>query len=171
MLRRSYDALVLVPALLVLAVGCSGESTATNAQVETDAGTDDAEIPPFNGVGDAGRYTVTDAGTVYDNVNMLEWQRSVISTSYTWNNAKTYCASLPPAGTWRLPSRIELLSLVDMTQHPTIDPIAFPSAPSDGFWTSSAVSGSSGSAWYVGFSGGGTYGLGVGFNARVRCVR
>ena len=169
MLRRSYDALVLVPALLVLAVGCSGESTATNAQVETDAGTDDAEVPPFNGVGDAGRYTVTDAGTVYDNVNMLEWQRSV--TSYTWNNAKTYCASLPPAGTWRLPSRIELLSLVDMTQHPTIDPIAFPSAPSDGFWTSSAVSGSSGFAWGVYFDDGYTNNLVVGLNARVRCVR
>jgi hypothetical protein len=38
------------------------------------------------------------------------------------------------------------------------------------YWSSSAVSGSSGYAWYVGFINGFTY-VGVGNGSRVRCVR
>ena len=123
-------------------------------------------FPINSAASDAGRYTVTDAHTVYDNVNMLEWQRTVTSTKYAWNDAKSYCASLPPAGTWNLPNRLTLLSLWD-----SFDPSAFPNTPGDFFWTSSAVSGRSDFAWDVGFNGIRIGYAFMGFSNLVRCVR
>jgi hypothetical protein len=129
--------------------------------------------PASAGLPNPANYTVNVDGTVRDNVTGLTWQRDVPASTYTWDQAKTYCASLSLAGTgWRLPSRIELVSLVDFTRYnPAIDTTAFPNTPSVWFWTSSAVAGSSGGAWYVAFYNGYTYGTGVGSYSRVRCVR
>jgi hypothetical protein len=75
---------------------------------------------------------------------------------------------------WRLPSRIELTSLIDVTKvqpGPTFDLNAFPSNPGGRYWTSSTLAGSDSYAWYVGFDLGDTN-LVLRNNAyRARCVR
>jgi hypothetical protein len=81
-------------------------------------------------------------GTVRDNVTGLVWQKAVDATTQklTWDAAKSYCAGLTLAGrTWRLPTRIELLSIVDFTRvGPAIDTQAFPGVPGGAYhWTSS----------------------------------
>ncbi|MBC8133189.1 MAG: DUF1566 domain-containing protein [Deltaproteobacteria bacterium] len=80
-------------------------------------------------------------GTVKDNVTGLIWQKAVTSTqAFTWDGAKAYCTNLTLAGrTWRLPTRIELLSIVDFTRtSPALNVAAFPNTPGGKFhWTSS----------------------------------
>jgi hypothetical protein len=45
---------------------------------------------------------------------------------------------------WRLPTRIELISLLTSSFAPSIDNVAFPSTPSSYFWTSSEANSPSG---------------------------
>jgi hypothetical protein len=55
----------------------------------------------------------------------------------------------------RLPTRIELVSLIDFTQTPTIAVATFPGTQSAGYWTSSTYPGAAGpEPWYVDFSDG-----------------
>ena len=119
-------------------------------------------------------YTDNGDGTVTDNVTGLMWQQVVPSATYTWANAVAYCPTLALAGhsSWRLPSRIELESIVDFGQSsPSINGTYFPSTPKDWFWASSPVAGSPSYAWGVYFfNGSASYGVvsGAGY---VRCVR
>lgn len=54
---------------------------------------------------------------------------------------------------WKLPSRQELLSLVDLSRYsPAIDTDAFPDFPADWFWTTDLCVWSSASAWGVSFN-------------------
>jgi hypothetical protein len=122
---------------------------------------------------------------VRDKVNKLDWQGCVAGLSgadcsagaaetYTWKNALAYCQGLSYGGSsdWRLPSRVELQSIVDQRRsNPPSDPVMFPATPTDFFWSSSSYAGDSRSAWYVSFISG--Y---VTFNDKgnangVRCVR
>ena len=86
-------------------------------------------------------YTDLGDGTVRDNVTDLVWQKAVTTTqAFTWTAAIDYCAGLTLAGrTWRLPTRIELLSLVDFTRtSPAINTTAFPGLPGGKYhWTAS----------------------------------
>ena len=129
-----------------------------------------------------GHYVVTAGsgtgnGTVYDTKSKLTWQQTVSSTTYTWADAKTYCAGVGTSlgGTgWRLPTMKELQSLVDYSQAtaPLIDRTAFPSTPSGTFWSSSPVAGSpSLVAWYVYFYDGRAGYYDVPISTNVRCVR
>jgi hypothetical protein len=128
----------------------------------------------------AGQYVVTAGGTgngvVYDAKSKLTWQQTVSSTTYTWADAKTYCAGVAVSlgGTgWRLPTLKELQSLVDYSRSagPMIDPNAFPSTPGTAFWSASQVAGPPSYAWYVNFNYGTTLGAFVGGMSNVRCVR
>jgi len=90
----------------------------------------------------ASNYSDLGDGTVKDNVTGLLWQKAVDMTTQklAWDAAKSYCAALTLAGhTWRLPTRIELLSIVDFTRvGSAIDSTAFPGTPSGAYhWTSS----------------------------------
>ncbi|WP_236644656.1 DUF1566 domain-containing protein [Sorangium cellulosum] len=69
-------------------------------------------------------------GVVRDNVTCLEWQQSPPSEAFTWEQANRYCDELTLGGSsdWRLPTRIEMTSIVDFTQSPAIDKTAFPGA-------------------------------------------
>ena len=99
-------------------------------------------------------------GTVRDNVTGLVWQKTVTtSQAYAWAPAKTYCSGLTLAGrSWHLPSRIELLSIVDWTRNPGIDATAFPGTPGGKYhWTStpwvvSQIATKPQDAWMVNFS-------------------
>jgi hypothetical protein len=123
----------------------------------------------------AGRYT-TASGTVYDTKTKLTWQQDAPSTTYTWGDAKTYCAgvgaSLPGTG-WRLPTIKELLTIVDDSRsNPSIDPTAFPATPANYFWSSSPWADSPSYAWNVHFNYGYPgYQAAVSNMFHVRCVR
>ncbi len=110
---------------------------------------------------------------VLDRVSGLQWQRG-FSPKQSWPDAKTYCDSLVLAGAsdWRLPSRIELISLVDYTRLPSIDHEAFPSTADDYFWASSLLASNDQLAFSVYFGAGLTaYGAVAGPSAHARCVR
>ncbi|MBI5546719.1 MAG: DUF1566 domain-containing protein [Deltaproteobacteria bacterium] len=112
--------------------------------------------------------------TVTDNVTGLIWQKDVVSLSFNWGDAKTYCSviSLGGQGGWRLPTLIELLSIVNSGRSdPAINTSAFPNTPSEHFWSSTPYSGSLGGAWRVYFNGGGTTFNNLSSMGRVRCVR
>lgn len=124
-----------------------------------------------------GRYTVS-ADTVKDNRTGLVWQRIVDEGLYTQSAAATYCQNLALPGSWRLPTKEELESLVDDTQRPAIDLNAFPNTLSqadDGqrpiYWTSSPLVGQSGVAWYIDFALGESSYTSTTTKYRVRCVR
>ena len=110
--------------------------------------------------------------TVLDLVTNLTWSRPAHSAT-TIGAATTYCSTLPGTG-WHVPTRIQLVSLIDFTQpssNPTIDVTTFPGTPQQRFWTSSTVPGDGGVTWVVDFgtgltsTGGGTYA------SNVLCVR
>jgi len=121
-----------------------------------------------------GRYAITNT-VVKDNRTGLLWQRAVDADSYTQADGVTYCSSLNLGGFasgWRLPTRAELLSIVDVTAvEPAIDASAFPNTPSDIFWTSSPDARSSLSAWVVYFTAGSTGTSPPTDPHRVRCLR
>lgn len=109
-----------------------------------------------------------------DRVTRLTWQRRPAADAFTWQEATSYCACLTLAGfdDWRLPTRIELVSLVDIThQAPAINTAAFPDTPDLWFWTSSLVAGDAASAWYVAFFDGNTHFQGQDARYQARCVR
>ena len=108
-----------------------------------------ADAPP-------GRYTLT-ADTVLDTRTGLMWQRAVDATTRSQADAATYCAGLTLDGhsDFRLPTRAELLSIVDRSRYnPSIDTAAFPDTPAEIFWSSTPFAGGSGQAWIVNFHAG-----------------
>jgi hypothetical protein len=136
-----------------------------NSQADVAAG-----APNLESYTDNGDLTVT------DKVTGLMWQQVVDSTTtYTWAEAVAYCPTLRLAnhGDWRLPSMIELLSIVkDIGQsNPSIDSTYFPSTPALSFWSSSPYPGSSTYAVEVHFGVGMTNMSYVSNRLKVRCVR
>ena len=98
--------------------------------------------PSSVGLPNPSSYTDLGDGTVRDNVTGLLWQKAidVATQKLPWDAAKNYCATLTLAGRkWHLPTRIELLSIVDFTRvGPAIDTKAFPGVPGGAYhWTSS----------------------------------
>ena len=83
-------------------------------------------------------YTDNLDGTITDNVTTLVWQQQVVTTFVTWADAITYCDNLILGGRadWRLPSRIELVSLIDNSRlNPSINTTYF-IAPNLHLWSS-----------------------------------
>jgi hypothetical protein len=66
-----------------------------------------------------------------------------VTGTKSFADALSTCAALPapPGATWRLPSRIELVTLLDLTPSKSrkIDTAAFPSTEGSPYWTSSEV--------------------------------
>ena len=125
-------------------------------------------------------YTVND-DTVIDNVTELIWQRNVPTEGglgglglYSWASAKSHCAGLSLGGQsgWRLPTVIELLSIIDASMWiPAINTDVFPSTPSAEFWSATPFAGSAGQLWIVGFGSGGSRSVIPSTIMNVRCVR
>ncbi|MEI6805751.1 MAG: DUF1566 domain-containing protein [Myxococcaceae bacterium] len=127
------------------------------------------------------RYVIAGNGTdavVTDTFTGLIWEQTSSPSSMTWKNATSYCAGLLKNnyGCWRLPTPLELHSLVNhqASSHISINEAAFPATISDDFWTSAYAVGLTGNSWYGYF---GYYGLGyIGYDTvstvyPVRCVR
>jgi len=93
-------------------------------------------------------------GVVLDRVTGLMWQRDLDGKLSTFADARQRCGALTLAGydDWRLPSRIELVSILDVTRtQPAINVTAFPATPNDWFWTASVAADNPDAAWYVYF--------------------
>jgi hypothetical protein len=116
-------------------------------------------------------YTVNADHTITDDVTGLTWDAEVQDVGRNEQDADAACAARGDG--WRLPTRIELVSLVDFTvpaPGPTINTV-FQNTPGAIFWTSSIYAGDEGDAWNIGFDAGySDYGLRDGLD-RVRCVR
>lgn len=124
-------------------------------------------------VGGVGNYTINQ-GVVIDNRSGLMWQRDLPDGGMIWDAGIGYCGDLILGGhsDWRLPTRVELLSIVDAErQAPAIDGIVFPNTPSSGFWTSTPYVGMSGSVWLVSFEHGASAKTDAKYSTWVRCVR
>ena len=106
-------------------------------------------------------YDTSTPGIVRDKVTGLTWQQSIDPKKYTWADAGLYCANLGLAGGgWRVPTRVELYSLLDHTQvSSAIDPVAFPNTTADVFWTASPVATNPQNAWTIYLKVGHTYGI------------
>jgi hypothetical protein len=125
-------------------------------------------------------YDTSTPGVVLDNVTGLAWEQTLSSNSYTQADAAAYCSSnrLGSWSDWRLPSVLELGTLMDFTKTPSdpkIDPVAFPSTPYDNtraswFQTSTPVAGDAAKSWYVDFQNGNNL-INTAGTGRVRCVR
>ena len=122
--------------------------------------------PPVANLPNPFDYTDNGDGTVTDHVTGLVWQK-VVSGSATFAAAPAYCASLtlpaPSGTTWQVPTRIQLLSIVDYTTGAAVDaPFLGTSQPPGGkyTWTStpwvvSQMASKPQVAWMVNFGGGG----------------
>jgi Protein of unknown function (DUF1566) len=119
-------------------------------------------------------YTDNGDGTVTDTVTGLMWQKAVASGTFTLPQAVAFCPTLTLAthSDWRLPTIIELTSILDLGQSSlSINVTFFPATPVAAFWSSSPLAGSPTNAWVGDFSHGYTYGSDMTSPNVVRCVR
>ena len=113
-----------------------------------------------------GRFTTSaDGQEVTDTASKLTWRRCAEGLAWDGKTCKgklakfsyaTAKAAAAGAGKgWRIPSREELVGLVDMAKKkPRIDPMAFPGTPSAPFWATKAGSDDNLNAWLVSFANG-----------------
>ena len=128
-------------------------------------------------------------GTVTDNVTGLMWQQADDNATYNWFEASgttdtTYnpggavnvCGSLNVGmyNDWRLPTRLELVTILHLGQvSPAIDAV-FTDTESDYYWTADTAAFNSDNAWTVRFQDGFIWSYaksGATVSGYVRCVR
>jgi hypothetical protein len=121
-------------------------------------------------------YTDNGNGTITDNVTGLTWQKEDDNIERAWDNANTYCDDLTLGGysDWRLPSDMELMSIVNYgIYNPAINTTYFPDTNSSFYWLSDTIaSDSSTHALHMDF----THGFIINYVSKsnryhVRCVR
>lgn len=144
-------------------------------------------------------FTNNGNGTVTDNNTGLMWQRCSVgqnndstcsgtASTYNWYKASgTYHASYNPASQdvcgelstggytdWRLPSKKDLITIVDYSipfPGPTINTTYFPNTRASGYWSSATDADYPDGAWGVYFCYGSVYGSSKSSDFYVRCVR
>jgi len=114
--------------------------------------------------------------TVIDSNSRLEWQKTISTDEYNWNEAKNYCTNLNYAGysDWRLPTSLELGTLPDYGKiKPAVNTELFPlNYPAqDQFWSSSLSNSFGEKAWTVMSYYGHLVQSDIITESSVRCVR
>lgn len=113
-------------------------------------------MPNFTaGMPNQASYTVI-GSSVRDNVTGLVWQRTP-APNMSQTAAEAYCEGLGLDGAcdWRLPQRIELISISNYTKvDPSIDEGAFPGTAANAYWSATAERNAPARAWYVSFNNG-----------------
>ena len=101
----------------------------------------------------------------------LEWSQTLLDgETVTLSQAEEAVAKLGEG--WRLPTRQELESLLDLSRHdPAIDTSKYPDTKSCAYWTSTPCAWDSDARWVIGFYRGSVYGGYRDDNACVRAVR
>lgn len=130
------------------------------------------------------RFTVSaDGKEVLDTQTKLTWRRCVEglnwdgktcsgkASKFNFGSAKKHAEAQGPG--WRVPSKDELLSLVDKTakKKPLINASAFPATPTALYWASRPESTDNLNAWIVNFSNARVYGNTGSKAVNVRLVR
>jgi hypothetical protein len=123
-------------------------------------------------------YDTRDPDVVVDDVTHLVWQRSPSPDAMSWSDAAAYCAGLAVGGRtgWRLPSRIELVSLIDYavpdgTPTPArLDATAFADAYAGKVWSCSSGAANPTIGWFVDFSSGAAFTETTDKLLHVRCL-
>lgn len=133
--------------------------------------------PFFGQDGNVARPAVrlTDAGdgTVGDGMTALTWSRELSGDALDQEAAAAHCGALELGGAddWRLPSRIELLTVLDLGRPDTAFPDALPTRSGVTLWTDDGVRDGGGVGVYVSADDGAAR-SGPPTEARsVRCVR
>lgn len=110
-------------------------------------------------------------GIVSDDVTALVWAQDPLPDILPWAEAAAACNGLRLGGfsDWRVPTRIELLSLIAYEYSPpTVADLGMPLAET---WTSSPFAGDPTRAWAVAFNQGSVLDRPRSDALRVRCVR
>jgi hypothetical protein len=199
-MMRKMQSSIQVIAIAILMFCCSATPSGAFKLPDSDqrkcyqAVSPYAEIP-CAGTGQDGAYiqnplsyTDNGNGTVTDNNTGLQWQKEDDGNTCNWYRASgTYdpsynpghddvCRSLNLGGhsDWRLPSKKELMSIVNYAipwPGPTIDTDHFPNTKASGYWSSTTYAGYPYDAWDVYFRNG-YVDYGSKYDAEyVRCVR
>ena len=159
---------------------CGAPQVCERAGAPTCGDVDWAEWPVPNSPADPGSpnsqsFTDNGDGTVTDDVTQLMWQRDADPGTFTLPQALGFCQMAATGGyhDWRLPSQIELLSLVDYaapTGGPAIDaPLAASTAGR--YWSATANQASTMYVWGVDFDSGAPAPADQMSTAYARCVR
>jgi hypothetical protein len=167
-------------------LGCAASASKTTATIATSAeggasvdnwaewSMPNSQADVSAGAPNLESYTDNGDGTVTDNVTRLVWQKDVPSSTYDQAAAVLYCSGLSLAthGDWRLPSVIELVSVVDPGRFgPSIDETYFPSTPANPFWSSSPSPLMPGDGFDIPFDAGNVSTDDLSSLFSVRCVR
>jgi hypothetical protein len=126
----------------------------------------------FTAVGSTAAEAATDTATVLEPATGLEWSKTLLDgEKVNFEKAEKAVAELGEG--WRLPTREELLTLVDLERHdPCIDTDKYPDTKSTWYWTATPCAWRPESArWVVYFGDGDVDYDGIGGYACVRAVR
>ncbi len=112
------------------------------------------------------RFVSLTEGWILDQSTQLLWQDLKLKSS--WNNSQLECAELGD-GSWRVPKREELMSLVTFETHePATD---FPGASTGIYWTQVALISDEGRAWTLSFVDGASLPMDIEDEYFSLCVR
>lgn len=144
--------------------GTSGIAAKTSTFLARCVSGSRASTPP------PARYDIGSDGTVTDIKTHLTWQAAPAPTDLSWGDGLEYCQGLGPG--WRLPTLLELQTLIDETQvTAAVDRATFADNPDESYWTSSYFDSNPTVAWLVSMGYGGTFSLPMSDLWGVRCVR
>lgn len=134
------------------------------------------EGEPFSGqdgnfVGPELALTPSAGGTAFDPLTALTWQAGMAAGVHDWGQAQEVCAALELDGSddWRVPDRLEALTVLDLGQAGPALPDALPTMSRGYLWTSSEAGEDGGLA--IDVESGGTHRLVRSEALPVRCVR
>ncbi len=133
----------------------------TGAPACADDGTQDIDCPLASHPLQDGDFQPDSLGyevrgdEVVDDQTHLVWQAADDGHTFDRDQAVAHCATLAtanaPAGSWRLPTVVELATLIDGGRHePSIDPV-FRNTASDAYWTATPVASGPAQGWTVRF--------------------
>lgn len=163
----------------------TGGATSTGACVESTCGSHKWPCwkmpnPASAGLPNPASYTDLGNGAVRDNITCLVWEKSPGTTQVDGATNLAHCASQASSNyagfsDWRVPTRVEMASIVDFTRNPgyptaMTNPSAYYRTISNWYETITGQN-SSGYAWIYGADGFTSNAYAWTSNATVRCVR
>lgn len=153
---------VLVGSLLSIAAGVSSALAAPPSNPNPTTDVSELTLNWDKKMPSATRFTILSAfgdAAVRDDETGLVWEKTLETNEVSWTDARATCANKDVGGRkgWRLPSIIELASLVDpsIRTGPTL-PLDHPftNVQMDAYWSATTIAGNPNSAWIVFFDTG-----------------